>query len=166
MFGFKRSRVYCSGCAHLLLLPGSPPQCVATANFVDGPLRRRINIIGRVPAEKRNIKNNCGWFEIVSIKAFQLKRWIIWRMNDEGRGSEIQKANLCDYSVSKEGDRSKAYKGEISRVESVDELILAIEEEDACEKAEKKVSAEKRDEDLLVNGGSDDNDGTSTPDKG
>jgi hypothetical protein len=132
------------------------------AKFVDGPLRRRIDITGRLPAEKRNINNDCGCREVVSLHAFQLKRWIIWRMNDEGKGKSIQEVSLKDYSVSKEGDRSKAYKGEKIRAESIDELIIAIGEEDAQEKISD--DTEKRDEDLLLDGGSDDNDGKGAAD--
>ncbi len=158
----KRSKVYCSGCAYLLLLPGTPPQCVATAEFVDGPLRSRIDVRGRVPAEKRNLKNDCGWREGVSLRAYRLKRWILWRMNNEGKNNEVQEASLRDYSVSKEGDRSKAYRGEETRTESVDELILAIEEDDSREEA----TAQEGDEDLLTDGGIGDRDGGSADDQG
>lgn len=120
----KRRKVFCSGCANLLYIPGLPPQCVATAEFVSGPLRPRINVVGRVPAEKRNRYNDCQYRESVSVRAYRLKRWILWRANNEGRWRSVKEENLKEYSVAVEDERAKAYRekdGEVIEYSERDE---------------------------------------------
>lgn len=125
----RKQKVFCDGCAHLLYIPGLPPQCVATAEFVEGPLRRRINVVGRAPAEKRNAHNDCTYREPVSLRAYHLKKWILWRANDEGRRDEIKEADLREYSVKEEDERAKVYRetGDESLVQS----LIDEEEQDA-----------------------------------
>lgn len=116
----KKRKVFCSGCANLLYIQGMPPQCVATAEFVAGPLRPRINVVGRVPAEKRNLHNDCPYREAVSIRAYRLKRWILWRANNEGRWSGVKEENLKEYPVATEDERAKARREREGGVEYVE----------------------------------------------
>lgn len=149
----RKRKVFCEGCASLLFLPGMPPQCVATAEFVQGPLRRRIDVTGRVPAERRNLKNDCPYRETVSLRAYQLKRWILWRVNNEGRENRFKEGSIKDYSVAHESKRSKAYSGEAYSEEEIDALLGEIREED-------------REEELLLDGGVDRSDAGSDSGEG
>lgn len=109
----KRKKVYCEGCANLLLIKGLPPQCVATTVFIGGPLRSKVDIRGRALAEKRNAHNSCKYRESVSLRAYRLKRWIIKRLNDETEGTAtIKEINLRHYSIKEENDRAKAYRAQ------------------------------------------------------
>lgn len=140
---FDRREVFCEGCANLFIAPGIPPQCVATAEFVSGPLRERIDVEGRVPAERRNLHNDCGYRRTISLRAHQLKRWLLWRMNDEGRLNEFKEVDLKHYPVQTEWERAKAYRErEDNRIledidhkfeEEVDNFIEQLKEDDAAE---------------------------------
>lgn len=148
----KRNKVYCDGCAHLLLTDTLPPQCVATAKFIEGPLRKRIDVHGRVPAEKRNIKNNCGYREIASLRAYQLKRWILWRLNNSDTGRKTtKKINLDDYSVEIEGARSKNYR-------------KSLEGDNYSSQSETSERATEKREDVFLDGGPGYRDRTGTSD--
>lgn len=121
----RRKTVYCAGCAHLFLLPGFPPQCVATAEFVGGPLRKRIDVVGRVPAERRNLHNDCEYREIASLRAWRLKRWVLWRLSD-GREESIDEQSLKSYPVSEEGKRAEVYRSKYGHTLSDEEIADLI----------------------------------------
>lgn len=149
--GKRRRKVYCSGCANLMVVKGLSPMCTATAKFVGGPLRRCIDIVGIVHAEKRNIKNDCRHREAVSLRAFKIKRWIIWRLND-GKTRKIQERRLNTYPISEEGSRSGVYQRKNFEHDIEVEEIWEQEEEDL--------------QDFLFDRGIDDRDGTGTSDLG
>lgn len=58
MEGMKK-KVFCKGCAYLLLIEGKAALCVATAKSVSGPIHSTIDVIGVKIAEERNKRNNC-----------------------------------------------------------------------------------------------------------
>jgi len=106
----RKRKVYCIGCANLLVLSGTEshvPLCVATAKFVNGPLRTRVDVVGAISAEKRNIINNCEHRTSISRRAWEFKKWLLWRLNSDGNSEEVKKADLQDYSVKREFDRKK-----------------------------------------------------------
>jgi len=104
----RRGKVFCAGCANLFII-GSP-MCMATAKFVEGPLRRKIDVVGATSAERRNIRNNCLFRVGVSLQAWRLKRWLLWRLNDD-RKKQIKEVSLQDYPVKEEYDRQKEILG-------------------------------------------------------
>lgn len=153
----KRKPVFCKGCANLLLIPGFAPQCLASATFISGPLRAKVDIKGRVSAEKRNLWNDCKYRRRLSLLAYRLKKWILWRVNDEGRKRpKLREEHLKDYSVEIEGTKKKGYLEERRERRSVkNDTSILIEdlkkidgELDAIEEADS--------EDLLDGGGIDD----------
>jgi hypothetical protein len=104
----RKRKSYCSGCANLFYLSDRcMPLCVATAEFVNGPLRKRIEVVGVTSAEARNVKNDCGYQSVVSLRAWKVKRWLLWRLND-GSESRIEEADLSRYSVKREHDRKRS----------------------------------------------------------
>jgi len=108
---FKGHKVFCDGCSFLLYIPemGSP-LCVAGCLFKDGPLRKRIDLIGMSNAEKENAHNDCLRRRGVSKRAWEIKRWILWRMND-GTSKEVKPAKLSEYSVQAEHKGKVKYNG-------------------------------------------------------
>jgi hypothetical protein len=155
----KEQKVFCRGCANLLLIEGQPPQCVATAEFIEGPLRERIDVSGRVAAEKRNRHNDCTYREVVSLRAYQLKRWILWRMNDEGRSDKYRPGRLGDYSVGLERKKYKEYEA----IEKIDEQSDDTGESDETESILQKLAEE---ENILPDGGDGSDDSGTADDKG
>ncbi len=139
----KKREVFCEGCANLFIVPGMPPQCVATAQFVSGPLRKEIDVEGRVPAERRNLHNDCAYRKPISFRAYRLKRWLLWRMNNEGRLDQFREVDLKQYPVQTEWERTKAYyEREEDYIaedidhqfeEEVDSFIEQLKEEDSAE---------------------------------
>lgn len=113
----KQDKVFCNGCASLLVITGTvQPLCVARAGFIEGPLRKRIDVIGVIPAENRNKKNNCNLRAPVSLHAWQVKRWLVWRMNDgNSEDQKIKAKNLKEYSVGDEASNKKAFEIEERR---------------------------------------------------
>ena len=82
----QKSKVFCSGCAHLLLLKDLRPLCVATAKFVPGPLRSEIDVAGYVEATLRNKNNDCQYRQSVSLNAYRLKRRMVAKALENGYG--------------------------------------------------------------------------------
>lgn len=105
----RRRSVHCLGCAHFMVLPnakgGVDPVCVATAEFVSGPLRSRINVTGVVSAEERNINNDCGFRQSVSIVAYKLKLYMHGRLPG---GKKANRRRIKDYSYKAEDERRQA----------------------------------------------------------
>ena len=69
--------------------------CVATAEFVAGPIRSRIGIEGVASAERRNLNNDCPYFRrkiLETPKIRDLKAWVRRDLNG-------QEGKLGDYSV-------------------------------------------------------------------
>lgn len=106
---FKRKYgVYCAGCAYLFLMPGGAPQCLATADFVRGPIRSKIDVVGRVPAEKRNSNNDCPYRQPVSLRAWEMKRWILWRLSDGE--DKLRERKIKEYPIQDEYRRTLKYR--------------------------------------------------------
>jgi hypothetical protein len=110
----RRGKVYCEGCANLFVLPKIPPDCVATAEFVEGPLRRKIDVTGKVKAEKRNLNNNCSYHRRFRPKAREIKNWLLWRLND-GSTAKVEETTLSNYPVDQEDKRLRTAKKEESK---------------------------------------------------
>lgn len=107
----KKKKVYCKGCAYLFLLDGiDRPLCLASAEFVNGPLRDKVNVSGSVFAEKRNKKNNCTLRQSVSLKAYALKKWMLRSDHADGTGKQVKQKTLRDYPVKQEEIISRALK--------------------------------------------------------
>jgi hypothetical protein len=77
---------------------------VATAEFVEGPLRRKIDVTGMTKAEKRNLNNNCSYHRRFLPKAREIKNWLLWRLND-GSTAKVEETTLTSYSVNHECER-------------------------------------------------------------
>jgi len=133
----KNHIVICSGCANLFYPKGGEPLCVATAEFRSGPLRDRIDVVGVTSALVRNAKNDCKHRECVSVMAYRLKKWLLWRVND-GRIEKIRTGRIEDYPIDAEsesgthqrrGDKPEVnpeeedYDSETLTDEEIDELI-------------------------------------------
>jgi len=105
----KKYKVHCIGCANLFFLDGKKnyPLCVATAKFVEGPLRKKIDVLDVISAEERNIHNDCKYRKAISRRAWEIKKWLLWRLNNDGNEKRIEKADLQNYSVKKEFDRKR-----------------------------------------------------------
>lgn len=177
----RKAKVFCFGCANLFMVGGkqgkeTPPMCIATAEFVEGPLRRKIDVFGVMSAERRNIKNDCVHRLCVSIRAWELKRWLLWRLND-GSKKRIEEIDPREYPVKKEYDRKKAILGggQEDTAEETEkdcsEIQEEIEEESGFEtEAEEESSSEveeyEEEESVLADGGIDDHDESGTIDKG
>lgn len=98
----KRHRVFCSGCANLFCVEGyERPMCVANAYYVSGPLRSQIDVRGLVSAERKNRHNDCKDRASVSLWAYRIKRWLLWRLND-GSEKRIRAGKLSNYPLSEE----------------------------------------------------------------
>jgi len=176
----KKRRTFCAGCANLFFVGGkTKPLCVATAEFVGGPLRRKIEVISVMSAEMRNIKNDCGRRISVSIRAWEIKRWLLWRLSD-GNEKRVGEVGLRDYSVEKEHNRKREILGtgeagggtEREEEDDLDDDIYEkeegdypdpkgeedkaareeVEEEDICEEAGEEEAG------VFPNGGADDHD--------
>lgn len=166
----KRHKVYCAGCANLFLVKGYAPLCVATAQFVEGPIRDKIDVVDVVPAERRNIKNDCGYRERVSLRAWELKRWLLWRINDgnEGRVKEIP---VRDYPVKREHERKKRFSDyEGAYAEDFFDEDSLTDEEEPTEGEEEPVEDEgsvgtEIEEDVRLDGGTDGVDEPGSTDK-
>lgn len=132
----SKRRVFCKGCANLLYVGGrTKPMCVATAEFIHGPLRKRIDVEGVVSAETRNGSNDCGLYAFASMKAWELKRWLLWRLNDgvEEKRRAI-KRNIEEYPISAEARSTKPKRGGSERytLEAEEDIIEdSAEDEDA-----------------------------------
>lgn len=101
----SRRRVFCRGCANLLYVGGrTRPMCVASAQFVQGPLRKRIDVEGVVSAESRNRNNDCTYYTFASMRAWEVKRWLLWRLNDgvEEKGRRATERSIEEYPISAE----------------------------------------------------------------
>lgn len=158
--GFRKGRhkVFCEGCAYLLYLGGTAPLCVATAEFVEGPLRPRIEVVGVVSAEKRNVHNDCEFRVSVSRKAWKIKKWLIGRLNyGNTEGKRIEEVGISEYNYSKEYQRKKNL---------LRETYDRIEEEDSSGDEEQYIDLSIDDserEDAFDNGGADSNEDSESP---
>lgn len=174
----SKKKIYCTGCANLFVVgsfkvKASSPMCVATAEFVAGPLRKKINVIGVEDAVIRNIRNDCVCRASVSLHAWELKRWLLWRLNNGGK-KEIGEVNLKGYPVDSEQkfknriiesfNRKKS--SELSE-EEVDSLIRSVvrektyTEETSASSGSEEAAGEKEettDEDVRNDGGTGNND--------
>lgn len=163
----RRKKVFCAGCANLFILGGeNPPMCVATASFVVGPLRGKIDVQGVESAIVRNIHNDCEYKTFVSLRAYELKRWILWRLNN-GVKKQIGEVDLRDYSVKKEYDRKRAVlhsgeeesAGEEEGRAEVDQESIDTEEDYQESAGEEEGCSETGEEEgVLSDGGIDDHD--------
>jgi hypothetical protein len=83
--------------------------CLATAGFVEGPLRSRIDVTNRTFAEVRNKDNNCGYRIAVSLRAYKIKKWMLGRINYGNTEEEIKESPLGEYAIESEiANKSKA----------------------------------------------------------
>lgn len=106
------SLVFCKGCSKLFYLGGdSKPMCLGHADFMYGFIRRRIDVYGIVAAEKANIHNDCVCRSMISLQAWKVRKWLLWRLND-GNKLKIKEASIKGYSVGKENQRKKENCGE------------------------------------------------------
>ncbi len=109
----SKKEMYCRKCMYLLLLKRKNvlPLCVATARFLGGPLREKMNVGGLVFAEKRNRKNNCLYFRLKIFeykRVKELKEWVRRNLNAE-------KAALKEYPVEAEEERCKGFVKKIQK---------------------------------------------------
>jgi hypothetical protein len=161
----RKPKVFCAGCANLFILGGeNPPMCMATAEFVSGPIRRKIDVKGVESAIRRNIRNDCEYRISVSLRAWELKRWLLWRLND-GSKKRIGEIGLREYPVKKEYDRKRTILG--GDKEEAEEEIYT-EEEISSEAEEKTVEDNEKleEEGVFSDGGVDDHDESGAADKG
>jgi len=180
----KRGPVFCSGCANLFYVGGATkPLCVATAKFIHGPLRQKIEVVGVKLAEGCNVANLCEYRASVSLQAWKLKRWLLGRLSDASE-KRIKEVSLRDYPIKKENGYRKEYLAEKVRISEEDAEAEAeetrVSEEESSGKdidAEEESSGEDPDlldglhedfgeetgeeESLLSDGGTDDNDESS-----
>lgn len=163
----RKSKVFCSGCANLFILGGeNPPMCMATAEFVSGPIRRKVDVKGVESAIRRNVRNDCEYRVIVSLRAWELKRWLLWRLND-GSKKRIGEIGLREYPVKKEYDRKRTILGG-GKEEAEEETYT---EEESRLETEEEISSEDNEklgeeEGVFSDGGTDDHDESGAADKG
>jgi hypothetical protein len=104
----KSERVFCEGCAHLFLVKGIKyPMCVATAKFVEGPLRSKIDVKGVTAAEARNIRNDCTYKTVISKQAWEFKRWLVRRFKHDDK-EQFKEIELRLYPIQEEYKQKKA----------------------------------------------------------
>lgn len=72
----KRKVIVCKGCIYLKEIDESSC-CLATSKFKNSPIKHYVDIEGTVRAIDRNIKNNCHLKRLFSLKALQMKLWIL-----------------------------------------------------------------------------------------
>lgn len=104
----KKKSVYCASCANLLLIRGVSPICVATVQYVRGPLREIVDIKGSVSAEKRNKYNNCKFYKWLFSSVARKKKWWMekrFRM----QGVTPQKIKLSEYKLMEERRRKEIF---------------------------------------------------------
>jgi len=155
----KKYKVHCIGCASLFFLEGKKnrPLCVATVKFVEGPLRKKIDVLGVTSAEERNVHNDCEYRRAISRRAWEIKKWLLWRLNDDGNKERIKKADLQDYSVKKEFDRKREILAWEKRDTSKDEGTVKEESTGKGKGIGKKISSSaKTQEGLFPDGRTDD----------
>lgn len=100
--------VHCKGCANLFYLGAdTKPMCVAGARFIEGPIRDKVEVVGIVPAEERNLLNNCPYRKRISREAYIVKRWLLWRLNDGNGGKRIKESEIDKYTIEEEYDRKR-----------------------------------------------------------
>lgn len=104
----RHDEVFCNGCACLFIIKGEKPLCVATGVFVGGPLRRKIDVVGIISAEKRNAKNDCDYHMTVSRQAWEIKRWLLGRMRNDV--NKVEAGNLADYTIEEEARQKNKLK--------------------------------------------------------
>lgn len=144
--GGKNGRVHCANCAHLFYLGGDTrPLCVATAMFVAGPIRKKVEVVGVVSAEERNLLNDCHFKQRFSLRARDVKRWLLWRLNNGNTGKSIGQLKIDEYSVETEYDRKR-------------KLLQERDQERHDFEEEIDLYEEERGEDVFDNGGDGDND--------
>jgi hypothetical protein len=176
-------KVTCKGCANLLLLKSGNclSLCVATVNFVPGPLRKKMDITGLTVAEKRNRRNNCKLYTPVSFRAWDLKRFILGRLNNVNKG--YKRISIKEYPFSTEQEKQQKYIGEGTGQQKSgresdffdEERFIAERFDEDYDPSEERTSeiGETIKEGLVEEtkdvhgiGGTDDNDESNTSDKG
>lgn len=55
----SKKKVYCKGCAFLMLVKDMPPLCLAKADLKGTPIRSDGDVMGIAEAHKRNRRNDC-----------------------------------------------------------------------------------------------------------
>ncbi len=103
----KRKRVYCSECAYLFLMKGVAPTCIALCKFVQGPLRRVIDIAGIVSAERRNRHNNCKFFKRFDLAVLKKRYWLKKKFRLEGLN--FKKMIISHYALKDEKARKETF---------------------------------------------------------
>lgn len=147
----KNEKVYCRGCAHVLYIEGLfSPTCLANAEFVNGPLRPRVDVAGYVPAERYNLFNDCSLKRRFSFHSAAIKRWMLWRMNYGNEGTRIRESPIGSYPVSAENE--KARKRRVRAEKGFDRGVEEIESSGGDEAIQEYA------EDVLGDGGDDDSD--------
>lgn len=120
----KTNKVYCSGCANLFYT-GGVPLCVATAEFVGGPIRKHVDVKGVVPAESRNRRNDCPLRESSSLHAYRIKKWLLWRLSN-GR-EQVRERNIEEYPLEEEAARKDQHRSEEYREQQYEEVVGQVE---------------------------------------
>jgi len=130
---------------------GLAPACTATAVFVDGPLRKHISVEGITQALEQNARNNCNRRRSISVVAWEMKRWMLGRLNN---GNGAKAGNIKDYSFEKErtansieiglSEEEAEHYDEVERFEegSGDEEVIEsveIEEQDSDEEVKAEI---------------------------
>lgn len=152
----KKRKVHCDGCANLFFIGGaSTPMCVATASFESGPIRKRIEVVGLVRAERRNRSNDCPYRASVSLRAWEMKRWLLWRLNDEVEwGKRAKEHSIREYPIISEAKNRGTYRAERPDPETQEQKVDPGE------------FHESFDEDVLTDGGVGDSEQPSASDTG
>ena len=125
----KKPLIYCHKCAHLLLIKtktGALPLCVATAKFLPGPIRSRVDIAGVTGAVKRNLLNDCVYYRnklFTSKYINDVKTWVREDIN-------AAEATIKDYSIESETAETKRFADEENEKIS---RRLSAEKEDGTE---------------------------------
>ena len=110
-------KTFCIGCAFLFYVKTRRvPLCLVSAQFVNGPLRPRIDVTRIAPAEKRNVNNECKFRAIISLRSRRIKRWLLWRMNYGNKDSKkFVSTRIEEYPVSKEQARKEQFEQEFEK---------------------------------------------------
>jgi hypothetical protein len=113
---------FCKNCAYLVIMPdATPPKCLATAHYVKGPIRSRIDVVGMVSAEYRNIGNDCRYWTPFSPRSVAMKRWLLWRLKDAVEDTQGFR-KVTEYPIEAEYRTKRRYEKDSSdRPETVSE---------------------------------------------
>jgi hypothetical protein len=141
-----KHKVHCGSCAFFFYTEKLGPLCVATAKFRDGPIRKKIDLIGVKSAEERNIHNDCQLYESVSLSAWQMKRWLLRRLTD---GEKAGYKHIETYDPKEETKRANTLRRSTEEKAAAEETY---NEEDIISYVDEEADIEFDDEEIEDDG--------------